>query len=147
MAKEGSNGNSHISSKPPPTPSPLRSAKFFQVSFSFLFRFFLLCVFCLTLCIFYLFCVKIWHISLGMYNVFVYFLNPLVIGFESDKTIMGRACYCFIIVLVKDCSYEKEGSRMFMSRMGFGISLIETEKEMFVKMVWERNGSVKKTMY
>ena len=37
MAKEGSNGNSHASTKPPPTPSPLRSAKFFQVSFLFFF--------------------------------------------------------------------------------------------------------------
>ncbi|KAG7033042.1 UDP-glucuronic acid decarboxylase 6 [Cucurbita argyrosperma subsp. argyrosperma] len=32
MAKEGSNGNSHASTKPPPTPSPLRSAKFFQAN-------------------------------------------------------------------------------------------------------------------
>ncbi|KAG7016243.1 UDP-glucuronic acid decarboxylase 3, partial [Cucurbita argyrosperma subsp. argyrosperma] len=32
MAKEGSNGSSQTSTKPPPTPSPLRSAKFFQAN-------------------------------------------------------------------------------------------------------------------
>lgn len=32
MASEASNGDNHVSSKPPPEPSPLRKAKFFQVS-------------------------------------------------------------------------------------------------------------------
>lgn len=31
MAKEAANGSAQVATKPPPTPSPLRSAKFFQV--------------------------------------------------------------------------------------------------------------------
>jgi hypothetical protein len=31
MAKEASNGDSHGATKPPPSPSPLRNSKFFQV--------------------------------------------------------------------------------------------------------------------
>lgn len=31
MAKEASNGENHVNTKPPPEPSPLRKAKFFQV--------------------------------------------------------------------------------------------------------------------
>ncbi|XP_012847488.1 PREDICTED: UDP-glucuronic acid decarboxylase 6-like [Erythranthe guttata] len=32
MANEGSNGGSHVTTKPPPEPSPLRRAKFFQAN-------------------------------------------------------------------------------------------------------------------
>ena len=31
MAKEASNGDTNAASKPPPSPSPLRNSKFFQV--------------------------------------------------------------------------------------------------------------------
>lgn len=37
MAKEASNGDNHAASKPPPSPSPLRNSKFFQVMMVFLF--------------------------------------------------------------------------------------------------------------
>lgn len=33
MAKQVSNGDNHSAAKPPPTPSPLRFSKFFQVLF------------------------------------------------------------------------------------------------------------------
>ena len=36
MAKESTNGDNHSVTKPPPTPSPLRFSKFFQVYFELL---------------------------------------------------------------------------------------------------------------
>lgn len=33
MAEQVSNGGNHVSAKPPPEPSPLRKAKFFQVEY------------------------------------------------------------------------------------------------------------------
>lgn len=59
MAQEISNGNHNSASKPPPTPSPLRFSKFFQVILCLFFFFSSICIcllifwwICLWLCCF-----------------------------------------------------------------------------------------------
>lgn len=111
---------------------------FFSLFNVFVFALFLFAVWFLFDVMFLLFLCR--NLAYFCCNVqwFCIFLNRLVIGFKSEKTTMGRACLCSVIVKSKIILMKIGDLRCLWAGWVLGYLLLK-QREMFIKVVRGRN--------